>query len=50
MYSKLKEMRKLYRKNFRLFSQGVYISFNHKLILGLFYVSPRLYSKVRKFV
>ncbi|MCU7212133.1 glycosyltransferase family 2 protein [Turicibacter sanguinis] len=49
-HEKLKEMRKLYRKNFRLFSQGVYISFNHKLILGLFYVSPRLYSKVRKFV
>ena len=49
-HEKLKEMRKLYRKNFRLFSQGAYISFNHKLILGLFYVSPRLYSKVRKFV
>lgn len=49
-HEKLKEMRKIYRQNFGLFIKGPYISFNHKLILVLFYISPRIYCKLAKVI
>ena len=47
---KLKEMRNYYRKNYKDFIKGSYISFREKIALTIFLIAPRIYERLFKLI
>lgn len=47
---KLKEMRNYYRKNYKDFIRGSYTSFREKIVLTIFFISPRIHERLFKLI